>query len=38
MPTPRCIRYTPDILAEEGYEYVCDWVRDDRPVMLILDQ
>jgi allantoinase len=25
---------TPDILAEEGYEYVCDWVLDDRPVRL----
>jgi peptidoglycan/xylan/chitin deacetylase (PgdA/CDA1 family) len=25
---------TPDILAEEGYEYVCDWVLDDQPVML----
>ena len=24
---------TPDILAEEGYEYVCDWVLDDQPVM-----
>jgi len=23
---------TPDILAEEGYEYVCDWVLDDLPV------
>ena len=23
---------TPDILAEEGYEYVCDWVLDDQPV------
>jgi len=22
---------TPDILAEEGYEYVCDWVLDDQP-------
>ena len=25
---------TPDILAEEGYQYVCDWVLDDQPVML----
>jgi allantoinase len=25
---------TPDILAEEGYEYVCDWVLDDQPVIL----
>ncbi len=25
---------TPDILAEEGYDYVCDWVLDDQPVML----
>lgn len=25
---------TPDILAEEGYEYVCDWVLDDQPVEL----
>jgi hypothetical protein len=25
---------TPDILAEEGYEYVCDWVLDDQPVMM----
>jgi peptidoglycan/xylan/chitin deacetylase (PgdA/CDA1 family) len=25
---------TPDLLAEEGYEYVCDWVLDDQPVML----
>src|SRR5258708_30210030 len=24
---------TPDLLAEEGYEYVCDWVLDDQPVM-----
>ena len=23
---------TPDILADEGYEYVCDWVLDDQPV------
>jgi len=25
---------TPDLLAEEGYEYVCDWVLDDQPVRL----
>ncbi|MGO8917950.1 MAG: polysaccharide deacetylase family protein [Stellaceae bacterium] len=25
---------TPDILAEEGYEYVGDWVLDDQPVTL----
>jgi peptidoglycan/xylan/chitin deacetylase (PgdA/CDA1 family) len=25
---------TPDILAEEGYEYLCDWVLDDQPVWL----
>jgi peptidoglycan/xylan/chitin deacetylase (PgdA/CDA1 family) len=25
---------TPDILAEEGYQYVCDWVLDDQPTML----
>jgi allantoinase len=25
---------TPDILAEKGYEYVCDWVLDDQPVVL----
>ena len=25
---------TPDVLAEEGYEYVCDWVLDDQPVVL----
>lgn len=25
---------TPDILVEEGYEYVCDWVLDDQPVLL----
>ncbi len=23
--------HTPDILAEEGIEYVCDWVNDDQP-------
>jgi len=25
---------TPDLLAAEGYEYVCDWVLDDQPVLL----
>jgi peptidoglycan/xylan/chitin deacetylase (PgdA/CDA1 family) len=25
---------TPDILAEEGYDYVADWVIDDQPVWL----
>ena len=25
---------TPDILADEGYDYICDWVLDDQPVML----
>ncbi|QRG04606.1 polysaccharide deacetylase family protein [Xanthobacter dioxanivorans] len=25
---------TPDILVEEGYHYVCDWVLDDQPVEL----
>ena len=25
---------TPDILVEEGYEYVADWVLDDQPVTL----
>jgi peptidoglycan/xylan/chitin deacetylase (PgdA/CDA1 family) len=25
---------TPDILAEEGYEYICDWVLDDQPVLM----
>lgn len=25
---------TPDILVEEGYEYLCDWVLDDQPVRL----
>ena len=25
---------TPDILAEAGYDYVCDWVLDDQPVLL----
>ncbi|MFC9432411.1 polysaccharide deacetylase family protein [Nocardia sp. NPDC057030] len=25
---------TPDLLAEEGYEYVCDWVLDDQPMQL----
>ncbi len=25
---------TPDILADEGYDYICDWVLDDQPVLL----
>jgi peptidoglycan/xylan/chitin deacetylase (PgdA/CDA1 family) len=25
---------TPDLLVEEGYHYVCDWVLDDQPTML----
>jgi allantoinase len=25
---------TPDLLAEAGYDYVCDWVLDDQPVEL----
>jgi peptidoglycan/xylan/chitin deacetylase (PgdA/CDA1 family) len=25
---------TPDLLAEEGYNYLCDWVLDDQPVWL----
>ena len=25
---------TPDILTEEGYDYLCDWVMDDQPVRL----
>ena len=25
---------TPDILVEEGFDYVCDWVLDDQPVYL----
>src|SRR5262245_6512974 len=25
---------TPDILAEEGYEYVCDWGLDDQPLTM----
>ena len=25
---------TPDLLVEAGYEYVCDWVFDDQPVLL----
>ena len=24
---------TPDLLAEAGYDYVCDWVLDDQPVV-----
>lgn len=27
-------RETPDILAEEGVQYVCDWCNDDQPYML----
>ena len=27
-------RETPDILGEEGVDYVCDWVLDDQPVWL----
>ena len=25
---------TPDLLVEEGFDYVCDWVMDDEPVIL----
>jgi len=25
---------TPDLLVEEGFDYVCDWVLDDQPVRL----
>jgi len=25
---------TPDLLVEEGYDYVADWVLDDQPVWL----
>ncbi|GGF48391.1 hypothetical protein GCM10007301_04550 [Azorhizobium oxalatiphilum] len=25
---------TPDLLVEAGYDYVCDWVLDDQPVVL----
>ena len=25
---------TPDLLVEEGYDYVCDWVLDDQPTRL----
>ena len=25
---------TPDLLVEEGFDYVCDWVLDDEPVQL----
>src|SRR5271165_974339 len=25
---------TPDLVAEEGFDYVCDWVLDDEPVWL----
>lgn len=24
--------HTPDLLAEEGIEYLCDWVHDDQPI------
>ncbi len=27
---------TPDLLADEGFDYVCDWVLDDQPVWLKL--
>jgi peptidoglycan/xylan/chitin deacetylase (PgdA/CDA1 family) len=26
--------HTPDLLVENGYEYVCDWVLDDQPTAL----
>ena len=26
--------HTPDLLVEGGYDYVCDWVLDDQPVVL----
>ncbi|MSQ64447.1 MAG: polysaccharide deacetylase [Betaproteobacteria bacterium] len=26
--------HTPDLLVEAGYDYVCDWVLDDQPVVL----
>ena len=26
--------HTPDLLQEAGYDYVCDWVLDDQPVVL----
>ena len=25
---------TPDLLVDAGYEYVCDWVLDDQPLLL----
>ena len=25
---------TPDLLVEDGYDYVCDWVLDDQPAVL----
>ena len=25
---------TPDLLVEEGFDYICDWVLDDQPVLL----
>jgi len=31
-------RETPDLLAEEGIEYVCDWVLDDQPVDLAVER
>jgi allantoinase len=29
---------TPDILAEEGIEYVCDWCNDDQPYYMKVEQ
>jgi allantoinase len=29
---------TPEILKEQGYEYVCDWVLDDQPLTLATEQ
>jgi peptidoglycan/xylan/chitin deacetylase (PgdA/CDA1 family) len=29
--------HTPDILAEEGNEYICDWCNDDQPYQMTLD-
>lgn len=26
--------FTPDLLSQSGYEYLCDWVLDDQPVYL----
>ncbi len=28
--------HTPDILAEEGIEYVCDWCNDDQPYPMVV--